>query len=55
VIQPWLYEGDLNLEKPLHRMPRKPKKLSPKFDLDRANSLEDHIKNLFLATSLLSV
>jgi len=55
VIPPWLSEGALNLAKHLHEMPRKPKNILPKFDLDKPNSPEDHIKKLFLASRLLIV
>jgi hypothetical protein len=55
VIPPWLSEGALNFAELLHEMPKKPEKLFSKFDPDRPDSLEDHIKNIFLATCLLSV
>jgi len=55
VIPLWLSEGALNLAKPLHEIPRKPKKFLPKFNPDKPCSLEDHIKSLFLATCLLFV
>jgi len=39
----------------LHEIPRKFDKILPKFDLDKLESLEDHVINLFLAMHLLGV
>jgi hypothetical protein len=55
VIPPRLSEGSMNLEEPLHEVPRKLENLLPKFNLDRPGSPEDHAKNFFLDILLLNV
>jgi hypothetical protein len=47
VIPPWMSQGALNLDEPLHGLPKCPKTLLLRFDLKKYNSLEDHVKNSF--------
>jgi hypothetical protein len=39
----------------VHNLPRHPKNLLPKFDLETSGLLEDHIKMLILAIKLINV
>jgi hypothetical protein len=51
----WRAQDALNLVGQLHDLPKHPEHILPKFDWGKAGSLEDHIKNFYLAIWLLDV
>jgi hypothetical protein len=48
-------KGYLNIPGLMHELPKHPKQVLPKFDLDKECSPEDHIKNFYLEIRLLNV
>ena len=56
VNQPvWRAIIPLNLDAPLHDLPKLPKKVLPKFDPRKGVSVKDHLHNFYMALNLLNV
>jgi hypothetical protein len=50
--QPWFVPDVVILPRILHDMPKHPEKFFPKFDPDRKDSIEDHVKKFLLSVRL---
>jgi hypothetical protein len=53
--QPWLVPDAVFIPGILHDMPKHPEKFLPKFDPDRKDSAEDHVKKFLLSVRLQSI
>jgi hypothetical protein len=53
--QPWLVQDVVAVLGVVHTLPKHPKKFLPKFDPDKKDSREDHIKNFMFFVRLLNV
>jgi len=53
--QPWLVHDVVVVPGEVHDMPKHLEKFLPKFDLDKKDSIEDHIKKIMLVVRLMNV